>query len=135
LSRHFTDDEKKDQWVKVVAPVGAEGVIDQREASGPAPVQSPLTLFATLISPSTTLTHTFLDGQRKARKGYIHVVQTSGYNTKAATGAHVRVSGDNGVELELKEGDGAYIFAEPGKELTVENIGDKVSEVLLFDLE
>jgi len=115
--------------------VGAEDVIDQREGSGPAPVQSPLTLFATIISPSTNLVHTFLDGPKEQRKGYIHVVQTSGYNTKAATGAHIKISGEGGVELELKEGDGAYIYGESGQKLSVENIGDRASEVLLFDLE
>jgi hypothetical protein len=118
-----------------VAPVGAEGVSEKREDSGPAPVQSPLTLFATLLSPSTTLTHTFLSGPSTSRKGYIHVVQTSGYNTSTSTGAHVRVKGEDGVEIELKEGDGAYVYAEPGKELAVENVGDKVAEIVLFDLE
>lgn len=101
---------------------------------------TPLNLFATLISPRTTLSHTFLTTPDvKARKAYIHVVQTSGYNTKAATGASVKVSGlgDDGKPLEvlLKEGDGAYIFGEAGKEMKVENVGDKVAEVLLFDME
>jgi hypothetical protein len=118
-----------------VAPVGADGVVSEREAAGPAPVQSPLTLFASMISPSTTLEHTMLDGPNNDRRGYIHVAQTSGYNTEAATGARIRITGDNGTELELKEGDGAYVYAEAGKKLRVENIGDKVSEVLFFDMD
>ena len=40
-TRHFSDAEKKDRWAHIVAPVGAEGVVDQREAGGPAPVHSP----------------------------------------------------------------------------------------------
>lgn len=133
-TRHFTDAEKKDTWVPVVAPIGVDGISASREGSGPAPVQSPLTLFATLLSPSNDLAYTFPSSESKSRKAYIHVVQTSGYNSKAATGATVKVGGD-GVELELKEGDGAYIYGESGKEMKVENVGDKIAEVLLFDLE
>jgi len=133
-TRHFTDDEKKDNWVPVVAPISADGVSAAREGSGPAPVQSPLTLFATILSPSKALSHKFPSGDSTSRKAYIHVIQTSGYNAKRATGATVKV-GENGTEVELKEGDGAYIYGEAGKELKVENVGDKTAEVLLFDLD
>jgi len=40
--------------------------------------------------------------------------------------------------MELKEGDGAYIFVgEKGNALTVENAGDgnETAEVLVFDLD
>ncbi|KAJ7080744.1 RmlC-like cupin domain-containing protein, partial [Mycena belliarum] len=131
FTRHFTDAEKRDVWARIVAPVDAEGVLrDSREGDGPAPVQSPLTLYATLLSDGKHLTQTITGS-----KGYIHVVQTGGYNTKAATGAAIRVVGAPGVEVELKEGDGAYLHFDKGGELTVENIGDKTAEVLLFDLE
>ncbi|KAJ7065454.1 RmlC-like cupin domain-containing protein [Mycena amicta] len=131
FTRHFTDAQKRDQWARIVAPVDAEGVVTEREAEGPAPVQSPLTLYATLLLDGKSLTQTM-----KGKKGYIHVVQTSGYNTKEASGAAIRVVGAPGVETELKEGDGAYIhFDNGGVELKVENIGDKTAEVLLFDLE
>jgi len=135
FTRHVSDEEKADKWVRVVAPVGAEGVVAEREVPGPAPVQSPLTLFATLLSPSKTVTHTFGTVTPGSRKGYIHVVQTSGYNEGASTGAHIKVSGPDGVQIELKEGDGAYIYAQSGDGLVVENVGDKVAEVLLFDIE
>lgn len=38
--RHFTDDDKRDKWAHLVAPVTAEGfnVDDQREGKGPTPV-------------------------------------------------------------------------------------------------
>jgi len=134
FTRHFSDGEKTDKWVRVVAPVGAEGVVAERDAPGPAPVQSPLNLYATLLSPSKTVTHTFLPGT-PARKGYIHVVQTSGYNPGESAGAHIKVSGPDGAQIELKEGDGAYIYAQSGDGLVVENVGDKVAEVLLFDIE
>jgi len=99
-------------------------------------VHSPLTLYATLLSPLTTLSHDFTSASEYHRKGYIHVVQTSGYNTGNSSGAHIKVSGADGVEIELKEGDGAYMDVY-GNEATVvvENLGDKVAEVLLFDLQ
>lgn len=121
--------------MRVVAPAGEPGVLDAREASGPAPVHSPLSLYATLLSPSKTLPHTFpTAGSGLARKVYIHVAQTSGYNPKEASGARVKISGD-AAEVELREGDGAYIMSEPGREMRVQNVGDSVAEILLFDVE
>ncbi|KAG6811077.1 hypothetical protein H0H92_009105 [Tricholoma furcatifolium] len=133
FTRHFTDEEKKNKWARIVAPVEAEGVLDTREGTGPAPVHSPLTLYATLAEKGQKL-----EQQLKGKKGYVHVVQTSGYNTGKATGATVRVGGArSSEELELKEGDGAYIDLGKGGAATfvLENIGDKTAEVLLFDLE
>ena len=40
-----------------------------------------------------------------------------------------------GASVELKEGDGAYISGNAGEDLVVENVGDKVAEILLFDVE
>jgi len=134
-TRHFSDDEKRDKWALVVAPADAPDVSETRDASGPAPVHAPLSLYATLLSPSKLLPHTFpTAGSGPARKAYIHVAQTSGYNPEQASGAHVKVSGDETV-LELREGDGAYIMGEPGKEMVVENVGGSVAEILLFDVE
>ncbi|KAJ7173424.1 RmlC-like cupin domain-containing protein [Mycena filopes] len=132
FTRHFTDAEKRDVWARIVAPVDAEGVLgDGREGSGPAPVQSPLTLYATLLSDGKSLKQRI-----HGSKGYIHVVQTSGYNTNAASGATIKVTGTAGSDQELKEGDGAYLyFDNGGSDLFVENVGDKTAEVLLFDLE
>ena len=129
--RHFTDEEKKDKWVRVVAPINAPDVSSKRDDSGPAPVHSPLSLYSTILSPSASVPHTFAPG---ISKGYVHVIQTSGYNPKAASGGSVKVSGGDGVEQVLREGDGAYIFGE-GQEIKVENVGDIGADVLLFDLE
>ncbi|KIY60791.1 pirin domain-protein domain-containing protein-containing protein [Cylindrobasidium torrendii FP15055 ss-10] len=123
-TRRFTDAEKTDAFVKVVAPVGAQGVSAEREASGPAPVHSPITLYATLLSPGKTLTQTM-----NGRKGYVHVIMTGGYEVGPAKGAEVKVDG-----TALREGDGAYMHVGAG-EVLVQNTGDKVAEVLLFDLE
>jgi redox-sensitive bicupin YhaK (pirin superfamily) len=135
-TRHFTDEEKKDVFLRVVAPVNDQGVKDVRESDGPAPVHSPLSLYATLISPSTTLIHTFQQ-TGKSRKGYIHVIQKSGYNPGPSEGARVKVSGagEEGKDIVLREGDGAYIQAEDGAKLQVQNVGEGVAEVLLFDME
>ena len=118
-----------------MAPIGAEGVVTAREAPGPAPVQSPLTLYATVLSPSKAITHTFQASTPSSRKGYIHLVQTSGYNPDTPSGAHIRVSGAGGAQIELKEGDGAYIYAQSGEDLVVENVGDRAAEIVLFDME
>ena len=134
FTRHFSDEEKKDRWAHIVAPVDAEGVLKEREALGPAPVNWPINLLATLLSPGNKLSHAF-HPRGPQRKGYVHVVQTSGYNSKEAGGATVRVHGAESGPLELREGDGGYIMAYPGEELTVENVGDQVAEVLLFDME
>ena len=125
--------------MRVVAPVGAEGVSRAREeeAGGPTPVQSPLTLHATLLSPSAALSHVL-----RTARAYVHVVQTSGYNTGAAAGATVRLAAAGGQEdVVLREGDGVYVTVggtTPGgaeNELKVENVGDRVAEVLVFDLD
>ncbi|KAJ7478167.1 hypothetical protein FB451DRAFT_1032357, partial [Mycena latifolia] len=130
FTRHFTDAEKRDVWARVVAPVDAAGMRDSREGEGPAPVQSPLTLYAALLSRGKRLAQ-----RMRSSKGYMHVVQTSGYNTGASTGAAIKLFGSEGVEWELKEGDGAYIHFDGAEELTLENVGAETAEILLFDIE
>lgn len=129
---HFSDEEKKDALLRVVAPVKAAGVSVDRQAPGPAPVHSPVTLFASLLSPSASVSHKFGSPiQGPKRRGYLHVVQTSGYNTGKSTGATVRVNGN----VSLAEGDGLYIVASEGDQVEIENVGDRTAELLLFDLD
>ncbi|KAJ6549108.1 hypothetical protein DFH09DRAFT_1087175 [Mycena vulgaris] len=131
FTRHFSDEQKRDVWARIVAPVDAPGVRrDSREGEGPTPVQSPLTLYATLLSEGKDLVQAM-----SGSKGYIHVVQTSGYNTGSAAGATVKVFGAAGVEWVLKEGDGAYMYFDGAQDLKVENVGEGTAEVLLFDIE
>ncbi|THU94544.1 RmlC-like cupin [Dendrothele bispora CBS 962.96] len=135
FTRSFTDEDKTDKWATVVAPVDAEGVKkDLRdgkgEVDGPAPVQSPLTLYASILSEGKRVTK-----EMKGTKGYFHVIMRSGYNEGKAEGATVKISGGGvGEEVALREGDGAYLQVKPGSEFVVENVGDKKTEVLLFDL-
>jgi hypothetical protein len=71
------------------------------------------------------------EGERKA---YIQLVQTSGFNQRAAQGAHVRVEiGDQSVEM--REGDGVFVHAAPKEELRMTNLGSSVAEILLFDVD
>ena len=65
----------------------------------------------------------------------MHVIQKSGYNPGKASGAHIKLSGPNSSALELQEGDGAYIMGDAGLTFDVQNVGDRVAEVVLFDLE
>ncbi|TFK25134.1 pirin domain-containing protein [Coprinopsis marcescibilis] len=133
FTRHFSDEEKKDKWARVVAPAWEEDVkASVRDGtSGPAPVNSALTLYATILSPGQSLSR-LLSG----KKAYVHVVQTSGYNGGEAKGASVRFSGNAGSELELREGDGAYIKVNTqGAVMEVANTGDRKAEVLVFDLD
>ncbi|KAF5372208.1 hypothetical protein D9758_005112 [Tetrapyrgos nigripes] len=136
FTRFFSDEEKTDKWVRVVAPVSAEGVKkDLRDGKGsdgdgdgPAPVQSPLTLYASIVGEGKKVTQ-----EMTGTKGYFHVIMTSGYNEGKAQGGTVKISGSGG-EVTLREGDGAYLQVKPGSEFVVENVGDRKAEVLLFDL-
>lgn len=112
-------------------------VIHEREASGPTPIQAPLTVYATLLSPSNSLTHTLAPSSvagSKERKAFFQVIQTSGYTTDASQGAAIKITSD-GVGVELREGDSAYVWSEEGRKVEVYNVGDKVAELLLFDVE
>ena len=127
-ARHFSDESKRQGWVPVVGKEGDEGVLDSREGEGPTPVHTPLWLYATLLASGKKVDH-----KLSMSKGYLHVVQTSGYNTVASKGNKIKVNGG----LELSEGDGVFITrtGDAGEVVSVENIGDGEAEILLFDLE
>ncbi|KAG7092522.1 hypothetical protein E1B28_008872 [Marasmius oreades] len=126
FTRHFPDEDKLDRFLAVVAPVDAPGVQkDQRDGDGPAPVQSPLTMYASLVTPGREVSV-----QMRGKKGYVHLVMTSGYTTGKAKGGSIKVA-DKEV---LREGDGAYIMQEHGNEVVVQNVGDTTAEVIFFDI-
>ncbi|KIJ11122.1 hypothetical protein PAXINDRAFT_171917 [Paxillus involutus ATCC 200175] len=135
FTRHFTDEEKKNRFALLVAPDNSTGVSQKREDSGPAPIRSELRMYASLIHPGISLVHAPVGNSQK-KKGYIHVIQKSGYNVAQGGGITLRIgSQSDGPQIELREGDGAYLVYEPGAELRVENDSRGVAEVLLFDLE
>lgn len=92
-------------------------------------------MYASLIHPGVSLVHAPV-GNGETKKGYIHVIQKSGYNPGPATGVTLKIGAQaDGPQIELREGDGAYLAYEPGAELRLENDGQGIAEVLLFDLE
>ncbi|BGP13352.1 hypothetical protein JCM10213_005802 [Rhodosporidiobolus nylandii] len=137
-NRHFTDEEKRDKLVQVVGPSGSEGVSDERDASGPAPVHARLSMFASILSPKSSITHTFSSGSTKA---YLHSIMRSGYRSPSVSasdkfedgGAMVQVNGG----LILEEGDGAFVtIAKDGaREITFKNVGERDAEFLVFEME
>ncbi|EIW67146.1 hypothetical protein TREMEDRAFT_34070 [Tremella mesenterica DSM 1558] len=145
-TRHFTDADKKDKFAHIVAPVGYETVKDVREADGPTPVHAPLHFFTSLLSPKADpVTHTVLPRFNPVEGStdklvYLQVVQSSGYSIEASkkdgSGALIKVIGNNGQETILGEGDGVFVDgAVEGDVVKVENIGEKVAEVILFDMD
>ncbi|KAF9038185.1 RmlC-like cupin domain-containing protein [Panaeolus papilionaceus] len=115
----------------------------EREGEGPASVMSKLGMWATMVEPGVGL-----EVKMEGMKGYVHLVQTSGYCVGAAQGANVRVGQDVGqgevVEVQVKganetilwEGDGTYVFVgERGNVFRIENEGEGVAGVVVFDLE
>ncbi|KAL8279968.1 hypothetical protein RQP46_007549 [Phenoliferia psychrophenolica] len=137
-ARHFSDEEKRDKFVKVVGTANTEGVHNKRNTTGPAPVHSKLNMYAAILSPGATISHTFAS---TATKGYFHLAMTSGYRgpTIPASekfedgGARVRVQD----ALALEEGDATFIdIAKAGdREFKVQNTGTKDAEFVLFEME
>ncbi|KZV84308.1 RmlC-like cupin [Exidia glandulosa HHB12029] len=127
FTRTFKDEDKIDKLLLVVAPIGTKDVVNDRFGSGPAPVNSPVELRATLLSPGKTVSHPLPPSPRRC---YIHFIQSSGYHPGRATAGFVHVNG----ETELHEGDGAFVWGD-GTELVLENTGDIRAEILVFDVE
>lgn len=121
-------------WVRIAAPVNTTDVYTDQDDCGSVPMRSAMVIYSTCLAPGMFSQRSF---QLSGTKGYIHVIQTSGYNLGAAKGAEVKLSGGDGglVEVELQEGDGAYMMFVAGKEIKVQNIGVGVAEVLLFEIE
>lgn len=159
-NRHFSDDEKRDKLVRVVAPVNADGVKDERDTDGPAPVScglpaalaaesdadsfsifqvhANLSMFASILSPKSSVKHELAANTTKA---YLHNIMRSGYrgpSTAASDkfedgGAMVSVNGG----LILEEGDGAFVevrSTDGSREIEVKNVGERDAEWLLFEM-
>lgn len=57
------------------------------------------------------------------------------YNPNKSKGAHIRVSSSKGAEVELREGDAAYIIGSSSAIIETENIGNQVAEIVLFEVD
>jgi hypothetical protein len=107
-------------------------------------VHSNVHFFTSLLSPSTTVTHsihphTSSSGSRKDKLFYAQLIQTSGFNTGASVrdGSKARVSiSALGKEVTLGEGDGVFVQGlREGDEVKVGNTGEKRGEVMLFEMD
>jgi redox-sensitive bicupin YhaK (pirin superfamily) len=140
-TRHFTDAEKEGKLVQVVGPVGAPNVIDEREGSGPAPVHSYLSMFATILPPSSSVSHVIsapysAKSANPTKRVYVHVIQSTKYNPRAsltdAGAAKVKINASQ----VLGEGDGAFVEGgKQGDALTIESIGGRNAEVVVFEMD
>lgn len=143
--RHFSDDEKKDKLIKIVAPLASSpSVIDSRQGKGPIPIHAGVSVYASILSPGARVSRAFpftaipLHSKpgAKERKAYVHVAQTSGYSLKATpNGARLRLNN----ELEIGEGNGAFVSVtseQEGRiELNIDNVGETPAEFLVFDIQ
>ncbi|KAK4046226.1 hypothetical protein OIV83_006258, partial [Microbotryomycetes sp. JL201] len=134
-TRHFSDKEKTNKLVQVVAPVGsASSVVDAREATGPTPVHSNLSMYSTILEPESAVEHTF-----KQPKGYLHLImRQTGYRSPrtelGGKGPHVTVTVGSQAPVELEEGDGVYLDNVQGETVSFTASGDANAEFVLFDL-
>ncbi|TFY81109.1 hypothetical protein EWM64_g2907 [Hericium alpestre] len=134
-TRHFSDDEKTNNWVQVVAPANADGVSLQRDGIGPAPVHSYVSLWATVLLPGAKLSRKFPSfGAGPKKKAYLQIVQNSGFNQGQARGGSAVLEIDQHKAV-FREGDGAFVYGEEGSELQVENTGKTAVEILRFDVQ
>ena len=130
--RHFSDAEKRDRVVTVVAPPGHPGVTEDREGTGPAPVHSDLAMHATILSPGSAVKHTFSPATKRA---YVHYITTS-YRSPRHEQAQPTLELTAGTTtLKLAEGDGAFVEGSiSGAQLQLSNTGTQDAELLIWDL-
>jgi hypothetical protein len=119
------------------------GRVEERDAKGPTPIHANLNFFASLLSPSASVTHTLrapVQASASSKLLYIQLVQTSGFNTAAApkdkSTALIKVAGESGEEAVLGEGDGVFIRGgAAGDKVTLTNQGGKVGELVVFEMD
>lgn len=98
---------------------------------------------ASLLAPGSSVSHTVSppfnpSAQTTTKRVYVHLVQSSGYNTRAsythADAARVKVGGDKGVLLG--EGDGVFIDGgKAGDVIGFESVGGSEAEFVLFEMD
>lgn len=111
-------------------------------------------MFSTILDPGNQVTHHVTEPYHKltpqlpltpatdastdgSKKLYLHVIQMTKYNPRAALthadAPRIKVNGD----LELGEGDGAFVTgARAGDQgLTLENVGGGRAEVVVFEMD
>lgn len=124
-TRKYTDEMKQDKLLRIMESVDRHSGRDTE--TDPIPMHADVSMSASILSPGKSVTHEFVE--EGARKVYLHVVMTD--RTQPNTGgAKISVGGQ-----ELGEGDGAFVHGAtgPGK-VSIESVGSKPAEFLLFDM-
>jgi len=121
ITRTFTDEQKKDALVRVLESMDR----NKSDANGAIPLHADLSMDASILSPGKSVTHELVaDSDRQL---YVHVIMSDKEQPKSG-GAKVKIG-----NVVLGEGDAALVEA-PTKTVTIESVGDKPAEFLLFDL-
>jgi redox-sensitive bicupin YhaK (pirin superfamily) len=116
---------KQDKLVRIVESTDRH--LGGEAENDPIPAHADLSMSASILSPGRSVTHDLVaDGERKV---YVQLVMSGRVQPKSG-GAKVKVG-----DVELGEGDGAFVEGAkgPGK-ITVESVGEKPAEFLLFDM-
>ena len=133
-NRHFTDEEKLNKIVRVVAPPADDGVVDEREAKGPIPVHAHIRVAASILQPGKSVS---LTTREDTTKTLIHNIMKSGYRSPKQQplegGSVLKIKSGN-EEVELVEGDSLFVTGKLPEALSFESTGEKEAEFLIFEM-
>lgn len=124
VTRAFSEASKTDALVKIMQDVSrrASGAKDTGE--GAIPIHSDLDMYASILNPGKSVSYETLEGDRRV---YVHVVMNGKEQPKTG-GSRIKIG-----DVEIGEGDGALV-ENPAKDISIESVGDKAAEFILFDL-
>ena len=133
--RHFSDEDKLDKLLRVVAPPSDPDVTEEREGSGPVPIHANMRVSASILTSGKSVSHS---SEASTKKALIHNIMKSGYRRPndgaVEKAAKLRIS--SGQELyELEEGDSLYVDGKLSSDLKIESTGGKSAEFVLFEME
>ena len=124
-TRNYPDEMKRDRLCRIME--SADRHNGNKAESTPIPLHADLSMDASILSPGKSVEHKVVkEGKRRM---FVHLVMT-GREQLAKGGARLKIG-----SVEIGEGDGAYVegVVGPGS-LTIESVGDKSGEFLVFDM-
>ena len=134
-NRHFTDEEKTNKIITIVAPPGDDNVSEERNAvSSPAPIHSHVRVHASILTQGNKVEHT---NRGDTTKTLVHNIMRSGYRAPkdAVIEGGARLEVFNGDQKHtLEEGDSLYVNGKLDAPLKFANEGSKDAEFLLFEM-
>lgn len=133
-NREFSDQDKTDKIVTIVAPVEDADVVDERNANGPAPVHSNLRVHASILTPSKSIP---FHAKSNSNKILVHNIMRSGYRKpaeKAIQGGAVLDITSGTEHCTLEEGDSLFIDSKLESPLEIASKGPKQAEFLIFEM-